>query len=336
VTLKADGSPAANTTVSVVKDGTAIGRTTADASGNYRVGLPDGAGTYTIQVAQLGFATAAREITVGAGGTDGIDLQVSPVNVDASIGKRLPSGLVEGGPGDVVIENKKLAMAIAKVYNDPQLSPSTTGKVLDLAITGQPDQLDWINLPYVSTAEPTGGSAWQQLQTRSTDVQIVENSGEKAVVRVTGTSAEHPGLKIVTTYTATADDNFVTADTTFTNDSAAALSVWAGDAMDHDGTGSRSAVAGFPVVTSGGPFSQVPTAKRWIGQTGTTPDNQTYGLVYGAASGAFTGYSQSNFTMSKFKLDIPAGGNHTISRRIVAVSNGGAADKFAVLDQFAY
>jgi hypothetical protein len=262
-------------------------------------------------------------------------LEISPVTVDASIGKRLPSGLVEGGPGDIVIENKHLAMAIAKVYNDPQLTQSTTGKVLDLAITGQPDQLDWINLPYVSTAEPLGGNAWQQLQARSNDVQVVENTETMAVVRVTGTSVEHPGLRIVTTYTATADEQVVTAATTFTNDSAAALSVWAGDAMDHDGAGSRSAVSGFPVITSGGPFSQVPDAKRWIGQAGTGPDNQTYGLVYSADSGAFTGYSQSNFTMSKFKLDLAAGGSHTLSRKIVVASNAGAADKFAVLNQFA-
>jgi hypothetical protein len=205
-----------------------------------------------------------------------------------------------------------------------------------MAITGQPDQLDWINLPYVSTAEPLGGNSWQQLQTRSNDVQIIENTGEKAVVRVTGTSAEHPGLKVVTTYMATPDEQFVTAATTFTNDSGAALSVWAGDAMDHDGTGSRSAVSGYPVITSGGPFSQVPDAKRWIGQAGTGPDNQTYGLVYSTDSGDFTGYSQSNFTMSKFKLDLPAGGTHTITRRIVAAGNGGATDKFAVLNQFAF
>src|SRR4029453_13325925 len=104
------------------------------------------------------------------GGTYQADLEVSPVNVDASIGKRLPSGLVEGGVGDVVMENKNPPMTVAKVFQDPQLSPSTPGKVVDMAITGQPDQLDWINLPYVSTTEPTGGSAWQQLQVRSTDV----------------------------------------------------------------------------------------------------------------------------------------------------------------------
>jgi outer membrane protein assembly factor BamB len=333
VTNKVTGAPAASTTVSVVRDGASIGTSTTDAEGNYRLGLPQGPGKYTVQVAQLGFGTASREIEVVAGGAVQVNLEISPVTVDASIGKRLPSGLVEGGPGDIVIENKQLAMAIAKVYNDPQLNQSTTGKVLDLAITGQPDQLDWINLPYVSAAEPLGGSAWAQLQTRSNDVQIVENTGSKAVVRVTGTSAEHPGLKIVTTYTATADDQFITAATTFTNDSAAALSVWAGDAMDHDGPGSRSAVSGFAPITSGGPLSQVPNANRWIAQSGTSPDNQTYGLIYTAASGPFAGYSQSNFTMSKFKLELAAGANHTISRKIVAVSNGGAADKFAVLNQ---
>ncbi|TWD83160.1 outer membrane protein assembly factor BamB [Kribbella amoyensis] len=336
VTNKATGGAAAGSTVLVVQNGTAIGRTTTDAAGNYRVGLPQGAGRYTIQVAQLGFGTAAREIEVGEGGSAQVDLEVAPVTVDASIGKRLPSGLVEGGPGDVVIENKHLAMAIAKVYNDPQLNQSTTGKVLDLAITGRPDQIDWINLPYVSTAEPTGGNAWAQLQTRSNDVRIVENTGEKAVVRVTGTSAEHPGLKIVTTYTATADEQYVTAATTFTNDSGAALSVWAGDALDHDGPGSRSAVSGSPVVTSGGPFSQVPDVKRWIGQAGTSADNETYGLVYSADSGAFTGYSQSNFTMSKFKLDLATTASHTITRRIVVAANGGGTDKFAVLNQFAF
>lgn len=76
--------------------------------------------------------------------------------------------------------------------------------------------------------------------------------------------------------------------------------------------------------------------QRWIAQSGSTADNETYGLVYGADSGAFRGYSQAIWTMSKFKLDLPAGGSHTITRRIVAVSNEGATDKFAVLNQFAF
>jgi len=113
------------------------------------------------------------------------------------------------------------------------------------------------------------------------------------------------------------------------------MPVWVGDALDHDGTGSRSAVSGNAPVTSGGPFSQVPDAHRWIGQAGTGPDNQTYGLVYSEDSGAFTGYSQSNFTMSKFHVTIPAGDSHTLTRKIVVASNGGAADKFALLNTIA-
>jgi hypothetical protein len=35
------------------------------------------------------------------------------------------------------------------------------------------------------------------------------------------------------------------------------------------------------------------------------------------------------------KVDIPSGGSHTISRKIVVASNGGAADKSAVLNQVA-
>ncbi|HEX6685554.1 MAG TPA: PQQ-binding-like beta-propeller repeat protein, partial [Candidatus Limnocylindrales bacterium] len=322
-------------TVSLVHNGSAIGFTTTDSSGRYHIAIGNGPGTYTIQAAQLGYATAAETIQVGDSGTYTVDLEMSPVNVDAAIGKRMTGGLAEGGLNDVVIENKHLAMVVAKVFNDPQLDNSTTGKVLDLAVKGQPDQLDWINLPYVSSAEPLGGSAWQQLQVRSTEVRIVENTGEKAVVRVTGTSAEHPGLTVVTTYTATADDPFVTATTEFGNTTAASLSVWAGDALDHDGAGSRSAVSGHPVVTGGGPFTQTPDPHRWIGQAGTGADNQTYGLIYSESSGPFVGYSQSNFTMTKFQLTIPAGGSHAITRKIVAVSNGGAADKFAVLNTIA-
>ena len=306
--------------------------------GNYRSGFEKGPGTYTVQVAQLGFDRCSERRGRGERHSHRVDLDVSPVNVDASIGKRLterPWSRAEFG--DIVIENKHLAMAIAKVFNDPQTDTSRRqARSLDMAVTGQPDQLDWINLPYVSTTEPTGGNAWQQLQVRSTDVRIVENTGEKAVVQATGTSAENPNLKMVTTYTATADEQFITAATTFTNATGAPLTVWAGDALDHDGAGSRSAVSGNASVTSGGPFAQTPDARRWIGQSGTGADNQTYGLVYDTASGPFTGYSQAIWTMSKFKLDLPAAGSHTITRRIVAAPNGGATDKFAVLNPFAF
>jgi outer membrane protein assembly factor BamB/predicted phosphodiesterase len=334
VTNTATGEPAAGIGVQVMRDGAVTGTTTTGADGQYRLGLENGPGTYTVQAAQLGSATASKQVEVVAGQSPAVDLQLGPVNVDASTGKRLIGPFAEAGVQDIVIENKKLALAISKVFNDPQLNQSTVGKPLDLAVTGQPDQLDWINLPYVASTEPTGGNAWAQTQVRTEAVEIVENTGERAVVRATGTSAEHPGLTVTTTYSANAEDQWITAKTEFHNTSGAALPLWVGDAMDHDGTGQRSGVAGHPVINTGTAASYEPTG-NWIGQTGTGADQQTYGLVYTPESGKFTGYGFRNWIMSKFQVEIPAGGSHVLERRIVVAPNGGAENPFAVLDQLA-
>ncbi|MFJ6079407.1 PQQ-binding-like beta-propeller repeat protein [Pseudarthrobacter sp. NPDC092419] len=334
VTDAASGAPASGVGVQLMQDGALAGTTTTASDGTYQLGLEQGPGTYTVQAARLGSATATREIQVAAGQSPTVDLELRPVSVDASTGKRLAGGLVEGGVQDIVIENKKLALAISKVFNDPQLDQSTTGKPLDMALTGQPDQLDWINLPYVTSSEPTGGNAWAQTQVRTESVEIVENTGERAVVRASGTSAEHPGLTVTTTYSANAEDPWITAKTEFRNTSPAALALWVGDAMDYDGAGQRSGVAGHPVIDTGTAASYEPNG-RWIGQAGTGADQQTYGLVYTADSGSFSGYGLRNWIMSKFQVEIPAGGSHVLDRRIVVAANGGAQNPFAVLDQLA-
>ena len=334
VTDAASGQPAAGIGVNAIRDGAVAGTTTTGSDGTYRLGLEGGPGTYTVQAAKLGTSVASKEIVVEAGQSPVADLALTPVNVDASTGKRLTGSLVEAGVQDIVIENKRLAMAISKVFNDPQLDQSTVGKPLDMAITGQPDQLDWINLPYATSTEPTGGNAWAQTQVRTTSVEIVENTGDRAVVRATGTSAEHPGLSIITTYSANADDQWITAKSEFRNTTGAAMRLWVGDAIDHDGPGQRSGVAGHPVITSGTAASYTPTG-RWIGATGTGADQQTYGLLYTEESGAFTAYGPANWFMSKFQVEISAGGSHTLDRRIVVASNAGASNPFAVLDQLA-
>ncbi|MGW1682724.1 outer membrane protein assembly factor BamB family protein [Saccharopolyspora sp. NPDC002376] len=334
VTNQETGQPAGGVTVQVLRASQVVGTTTTAEDGTYRLGLEQGAGTYTVQAAELGFTAASKQIDVAGGQSPVVDLALAPVNVEASTGKRLAGGLVEGGLQDLVIENKKLAMSISKVFNDPQLDQSTVGKPVDMALTGKPDQLDWINLPYVSTNEPLGDNAWQQRQIRSESVEIVENTGERAVVRVTGTSAEHPGLKVVTTYTATPQDEWITAESVFTNTSGSAMPVWVGDAMDYDGAGQRSGVAGHPVIDTGTAASYQPTGS-WIGQTGTDGSQQTYGLIYTPQSGEFTGYGFRNWIMSKFRVEIPAGGSHTLTRKVVVAPNGGTENPFAVLDQLA-
>jgi hypothetical protein len=108
VTNNVTGAPAADTAVRVVQNGPSVGTGATDASGNYRTGLSQGAGKYTIQPAQpaqpaqlaqpaqFGDGTATREIDAVAGGAVEVNLEVSPVIVDASMGKRLPSRLAVG------------------------------------------------------------------------------------------------------------------------------------------------------------------------------------------------------------------------------------------------
>ncbi|WP_433311534.1 hypothetical protein [Micromonospora chersina] len=56
----------------------------------------------------------------------------------------------------------------------------------------------WINLPYVSATQPTGGSVGQPVG-EATDVQIVQAIGDRAVVRVSGPVKGFTGLTATTT-----------------------------------------------------------------------------------------------------------------------------------------
>jgi hypothetical protein len=278
----------------------------------------------------LGYAPASATVEVTEGATADADLVLEPVTAAAGTGKTLTGNLVEGGLSDVVIENNVLALAVSRTVNDPQLPGSTVGKPVDVAVRGRDDQIDWINLPYVVTDRPEGTEAWQQTTVISTDVDIVQDSGEQAIIQVSGESAAHPGLDVVTTYTVRPDEQWVTAETRFENTGDTDLSVWIGDAIDHDGAGQHSGVAGHGAITTpyADPRPYEPTGP-WIGMSGTDP--QTFGLIYGPGTPAWTAYGNGNWIMSQIQVEIPAGSAHVLTRRIVAAPAG--SDRFAVLDQ---
>ncbi|MET8833157.1 hypothetical protein ABZV78_04470 [Micromonospora sp. NPDC004540] len=254
------------------------------------------------------------------------DVALSPVTVEASYGKQIGTGLVEAGYGDVMLENDKLSMAIADAYNDSQLSGGTRGKPVDIAVRGMADQFDWINLPYVSATQPTGGSAWDNRSVAATDVQIVQATGDKAVVRVSGPVKGFTGLTATTTYTLKPGDDFATVATELSNSGSAPLSVWTGDAMDHDAAGQASVVPGTGIVAPGATAAYAPT-KPYIGMTGTDP--QVFGLVYGTPASAFDVYAAGNWVMSRFNVDVPAGGSYSLTRKLVVTPG---TDAVGILD----
>ncbi|WP_068397585.1 outer membrane protein assembly factor BamB family protein [Kribbia dieselivorans] len=293
--------------------------------------LPVPAGEYTIRTAALGYATATAKVSV----TDKpvtANLTLDPVAVDAGIGAQLSGSLVEGTTSDLVLQNNRLAMSVSAGSNDSQLNNSTVGKIRDFAARGKDDQIDWVNLPYVTATQPTGTEAWQQLQVKSTKVEVAEKSADRAVVRVTGASTENPDITVTTEYLVEPDRPWVSVSSVFRNSGSSAAKVWVGDAMDHDGSGQRSLVSGHPVITTGydSPAPYAPTG-RWIGATGN--DGQVYGLVYAQGAGEFTGYGNGNWIMSQVPTEIPAGGEYRLDRRVVVTPSNG--DPIATLEEIA-
>jgi phosphodiesterase/alkaline phosphatase D-like protein len=307
-------------------DGTRLVAVTTDPAGEYLAFAPPG--SYTVAANAVGYEPVDGTVTVTAGTPSHLDLRLPRAATRAGTGGRVPGPQSQAAASDIVLRNDLLALAVSAGTDDPQLTGVTVGKPLDLAAVGHLDQLDWINLPYASVAQPRGGNAWQQRTVRSTAVEVLSADGPAATVRATGVSTAMPDIQVTTTYMIRPNEPWVTAESTFANSGSVPRSLWLGDALDHDGAGQRSGVAGHGTITSGTPADYAPTAP-WIGMTGS--DRQTYGLLYEDTS--FGAYAVGNWVMSQRQVTIAPGETFTLRRRIVAVDNGGAADPFAVLQQ---
>jgi phosphodiesterase/alkaline phosphatase D-like protein len=291
-----------------------------DAHGAASVFVPPG--SYEVTANGVGFELARRSATVADGGLARADFALEPVDLRAGPGRALPGPLAEATAQDIVLENGALAIAISAGSEDSQLSPTTRGKPRDLAGRGFADQLDWMNLPYASLAQPRGGNAWQQRTVRSTDVAAVA----PGLVRATGAATEAAQLEVVTEYELTSGAAWIVVRSAFTNHGATPLTMWVGDVIDHDGAGQRSGVAGHGTITTG-PTDYTP-AGRWIGMTGT--DGQLYGLVYDEPG--WIAYATGIWVMSQRLVTIAAGETFTLSRRIVATAAAPQGSPWGPLD----
>lgn len=311
------------------QNGEVADRGTTGQEGRYQIFLPPG--TYTLAASGVGYQAATETIVVRKSSPTKQDFSLERIGVAAGKGKVIPGSRSQGSEGDIVIENGMLAMAVAVVTEDGQLPGATKGKPIDMAMRGGLDQIDWINLPYASSSQPSGTESWQQLTVRHDDVRVVEVTSGRAVVRATGSSTDFPEVSVDTTYTVEPGQEWITAETTYANDGASARTLWIGDALDHDGSGQRSGVPGHGVITApyGSP-REYPPDEPWIGMTGN--DGQTYGLIYDQESGSgLTAYGTGNYMITRFRVELPAAERRTLQRRIVVADNGGGEDPFAVL-----
>lgn len=321
------GSPLPNAEVLIRQaNGSVVVRAWTGADGAYVTFVPPG--DYTIGAHAVGFESTARPVTVREDDGGRENFALAPVSgAFAGTGRRVPGPKTEGGAADIVLGNEAFAMTVSQDHDDPQLPRATRGKPIDLAARGRLDQIDWCNLPYVAAGAPTGTEAWQRGLVRATAVEVVESGPSRAVVRTGGAATDLPAIIVETTFTVAPEQPWALAESVFTNAGATAATVWIGDAIDHDGAGQRSGVAGHGTISTpyGSPGAYVPTG-RWIGMTGG--DAQTYAIVY--EDNDFTGYGNGNWIQSQRKVDIAPRQSWTLRRRIVAVPHSG--DAWAVIE----
>ncbi|WP_326561614.1 alkaline phosphatase D family protein [Micromonospora sp. NBC_01796] len=325
VTDAATGKALPNVEVIVTReDGSRLVASTTDPSGEVLAFAPPG--NYTVAVNGVGYEPASRPVTVVEGTPAKLDLRLDRAATRAGTGRTVPGPQASATTSDIVLSNDLVALAVSAGTDDSQLTPVAVGKPLDMAMVGRLDQLDWINLPYASPAQPRGGNAWQQRTVRTDSIEVLSASGPAATVRATGASTTVANLSVVTTYTIRPNEPWVAAESTFTNRGTTPSTFWAGDALDHDGAGQRSGIAGHGTIEASDPADYPPTAP-WIGMTGT--DRQTYGLLYD--EGGFGAYAAYNWVMSQRQVTLAPGETYTLRRRIAAVDSGTDADPFAVL-----
>ena len=226
-----------------------------DARGAASVFVPPG--TYEVTANGVGFEVQRQTVTVAGDRVSHADFALTAVTLRAGDRPHATGPLVGGERSDVVLENAQIAIAIAAVTEDGQLTPTTRGKPRDLAARGFADQLDWMNLPYASLAQPRGANAWQQRTVRST---TVDGAGARRRARRRAPATQAPQLAVVTDYRLAAGDTSIAVDSAFTNGGATPLTVWVGDVIDHDGAGQRSGVAGHGTITTGPATTPRPAA----------------------------------------------------------------------------
>jgi hypothetical protein len=83
------------------------------------------------------------------------------------------------------------------------------------------------------------------------------------------------------------------------------------------------------IVAPYGSPAEYPPSEPWIGMAGT--DRQTYGVIYDDGPQGLTAYGTGNWIMSQLPVELPAGAEYALRRRIVAAANGGDADPFTIL-----
>lgn len=303
-------------------------RVVTDANGNYSMRLP--IGTYTITSSCLSYFKESRSIEVEQRIDYALDFAMNPIlTTNASYGEKMKGSLVEGGDGDLTMQNSKIALTLADEFVDGQMK-SSLGKPINFGLSNQTDAFDWMNMPIVTYHKELSENAWNQHCVKYTSLTIAETSDELSRVVAVGTCDTIP-LDVTTTYEIRPNETWVSAVSVFENKTANPISVYIADAIDLDESGEKgfysSSSTELTTISNNSVSVEFVPNLPWIGQYGTAT-NQSFGIVY---SGDFAQdmslYGCQRWMMARKLVIIPAGGSYQMSRKIVAVETQAGEDR---------
>jgi len=237
--------------------------------------------------------------------------------------------LVEGGDGDLTMQNSKIALTLADEFVDGQMIASK-GKPINFGLSNQRDAFDWMNMPIVTYHKELSENAWNQHCVKYTSLTIAETSDVMSRVIAEGTCDTIP-LSVKTTYEIRPNETWVSAVSVFENKTTSPVSVYIADAIDLDESGEKgfyySTSTGLTTISDNNVTVEFLPNLPWIGQYGTA-SNQSFGVVY---SGDFAQdislYGCQRWMMARKFVTIPAGGSYQMSRKIVAVETQSGEDR---------
>ncbi len=303
-------------------------RSVTDANGYYTMRLP--IGTYTTTSSCISHFKASRSIEVEQRIDYTLDFEMDSIlTTYASYGEKMRGSLVEGGDGDLTMQNSKIALTLADEFVDGQMIASK-GKPINFGLSNQRDAFDWMNMPIVTYHKELSENAWNQHCVKYTSLTIAETSDVMSRVIAEGTCDTIP-LSVKTTYEIRPNETWVSAVSVFENKTASPVSVYIADAIDLDESGEKgfyySTSTGLTTISDNNVTVEFLPNLPWIGQYGTA-SNQSFGVVY---SGDFAQdlslYGCQRWMMARKFVTIPAGGSYQMSRKIVAVETQSGEDR---------
>ncbi|MFZ4413383.1 MAG: CehA/McbA family metallohydrolase [Bacteroidales bacterium] len=324
-------------------NGTVAGKISTNLTGNYQLMLPKA--NYTFTVAGLGYSIKSRTINSNIDSvldfTNLTSAAPCSVSVWAGFGKTIPTGIVQGTEYDIIMENAKLAISIANTSVDDQLPFITKGRPLDLAVTGFPDDLDWINLFFASKVKPQGSLAGQGQSVKYDSVFVSQLNNVEATVTCQGHYIELQGintdsvvvfnnLPVTTTYNIKPNKRYIYVESVITNNTGQQKGFWVGDALDYDGTGQTSWVPGTGVLSTS--YVECQPTYPWISQYGN--NEQIFGFIYeGVFANQFKAYGSNTYIMSYDTVALPNGSSYTLRRYLAAAGTLGYTLKPDVMQE---